>query len=120
MPYCGQVHHSSPFMHRSEYLAQLPAGADRKAHHRAYYAQFVTPAHFARLERLVGMIDRIKASQDPYFNNILLSTWDTLAVPVPAESTKRLRDCGDYPTLAGAVCILKEAASQIREGSANV
>ena len=107
-------------MHRSEYLAQFSTVINRRAHHRAYYAQFVTPAHFDRLKRLVGMIDKIKASQDPHLNNIPLSAWDILSVPLPAESAQRMRDCGDYPTLAGAVCILKEAANQIREGSVNV
>lgn len=111
---------AAPLMQRSEYLAQPPAKADRYAHHRAYYAQFVTPAHFAKLKSLVGMVDKIKASQDPHLNNIPLSVWDTLAVPLPAESAKRMRACGDYPTLAGSVCVLKEAANQIREGSVNV
>lgn len=103
---------------RAEYLA---AGqADSKAAHRAYYAQFVVPAHFADLGNLMGLIERIKSSNDPHFNNILLSTWDRIAVPVAAESTARMKECGDYPTLAGAVCILKEAAQQIREGSAKI
>ena len=106
-------------MQRSEYLSPSP-GTDRMAHHRAYYAQFVTPAHFGRLKQRVGMIDRIKRSVDPHFNDIQLSVWDLMAEPVPAESVKRMRDCGDYSTLAGAVCILKEAAQQIREGVVNV
>ena len=77
----------------------------------------MTAAHFARLK---GLIDKIKASQDPHFNDIELSVWDHLSLPVPMESNTLLRKCGDYPTLAGAVCILKEAAQQVREGSANV
>ncbi len=102
---------------RSDYLAT--GQTDRMAAHRAYYAQFVTPAHFGRLRRLVGLIDRIKSSNDPHFNNIPLSTWDRMSVPVPAESAAKMKECGDYITLAGAVCILKEAAQQIREGSSN-
>jgi hypothetical protein len=99
---------------RTAYLAHsLP---DQKTAHRAYYAQFVTPAHFSRLKSLA---DQIKCSQDPYFNDIELSAWDRLAVPIPAGSASIMRECGDYPTLAGAVCILKEAARQIREGSYN-
>jgi hypothetical protein len=103
---------------RAEYLA--PGQTDPKAAHRAYYAQFVTPAHFARLGNLLGLIERIKSSNDPHFNNIQLSTWDRMAVPLSAESAARMKECGDYPTLAGAVCILKEAAQQIREGSAKI
>ena len=100
---------------RAEYLA--PDQTDPKAAHRAYYAQFVTPAHFTRLGNLLGLIERIKSSNDPHFNNIQLSIWDRMAVPVPAESAARMKECGECPTLAGAVCILKEAAQQIREGS---
>jgi predicted aminopeptidase len=103
---------------RSEYLA--PGQADRMAAHRAYYAQLVTPAHFDRLRKRVGMVDRIKKSQDKHFNDIPLSVWDLMAASVPAETARIMRECGDYPTLAGAVCILKEAAQQVREGSANV
>ena len=99
---------------RAAYLAHsLP---DQKTAHRAYYAQFVTPAHFSRLKSLT---DRIKCSRDPHFNDIELRIWDRLAVPVPAESARIMGECGDFPTLAGAVCILKEAAQQIREGSYN-
>lgn len=107
----------STLINRSDYLAANRP--DAKAAHRAYYAQFVTPAHLRRLAGHAGMVGRIKASQDPHFNDIPLSVWDVLAVPVPAESAILLKECGDYPTLAGAVCILKEAAQQIREGSAN-
>jgi hypothetical protein len=104
---------------RAEYMAD-PRHANRtkqQAAHRAYYAQFVTPAHFTRLKSLA---DRIKASKDRHFNNIDLKVWDRLSLPIPMESNSLLLKCGDFPTLAGAVCILKEAAQQIREGSANV
>ena len=99
---------------RTAYLAH--SSPDQKTAHRAYYAQFVTPAHFSRLKSLAN---RIKLSRDPHFNDIELRTWDRLAVPIPAGSVSIMRECGDYPTLAGAVCILKEAAQQIKEGSYN-
>ena len=99
---------------RAEYLTGQP---DTKTAHRAYYAQFVTPAHFTRLKPL---LDSIKSSKDPHFNDIKISVWDRLSLPVPMESNTLLHKCGDHPTLAGAVCVLKEAAQQIREGSANV
>jgi hypothetical protein len=96
---------TDPLISRSDYIA----GA---ASHRAYYAQFVTPAHFARL---VSIADRIKESTDPHFSDIPIAVWDALAVPVPAETAATMRQCGDYPTLAGAVCTLKEAARQMRD-----
>lgn len=108
---------------RSAYLAG-PAdnGKDRRLSlHRAYHAQFVTSAHVGELVRS-GMIERIRKSRDPHFNDIPLSDWDSLAMsfPIPQVTLAKMRECGDYPTLAGAVCILKEAARQIREGTANV
>jgi len=115
--------HAQPTMaeliSRAEYMAD-PRHADRvwqQAAHRAYYAQFVTPAHFIRLKNLPF---DIKSSKDPHFNDIPISAWDELSWPIPMESNTLLRKCGDFPTLAGAVCILREAAQQIREGSANV
>jgi hypothetical protein len=104
---------------RAEYLADPRIGDPllRRIVHREYYAQFVTPAHFARLKAIT---DRIKASKDPYFNDIDLKVWDKLSLPIPMESNTLLHKCGDYPTLCGAVCILKEAAQQIKEGLANV
>ena len=82
--------------------------------HRAYYAQFITPAHKSRILNNIG-IERLQRSDDHYFNDIPLELWDKISVPVPAQSAKLLRECGDYPTLAGAVCIMKEAARQMIE-----
>jgi hypothetical protein len=80
-----------------------------KASHREYYAQFVTPSHFAALK---SMRDRIMKSTDPHFNDIALKWWDSVSVACP---TAKMKECGDYPTLAGSVCILKEAARQMKE-----
>jgi hypothetical protein len=123
MLYSEEVNHTTAMtiptdlITRADYMARYSPLSDveRSALHRAYYAQFVTAAHFARLQRRVGMIEKIKKSQCPHFNNIPLSTWDLLALPLPAESVAAMKACGDYPTLAGAVCTLKEAAEQIRE-----
>ena len=84
--------------------------------HRAYYAQFVVDAHYSRLSNSVG-IDRILASKDEHFNDIPLELWDKVSAPVPAVTAQIMRECGDYPTLAGAVCTLKEAARQLKEAA---
>lgn len=97
---------------REQYMA-APL-AERRAAHRKYYGQFVTPAIKALVLIRIGK-DRIVASQDPHFNDIPLNEWDNLAVlhqsslAIPEENGKR------YWSLGGGVCILKEAASQIRE-----
>ena len=95
---------------RSDYLK--PGQSDKKAAHRNYYAQFVCGEHFSRLGQLK---ERIMASKDEHFNDIPLAIWDQLSIPIPAKSARLLKECGDYPTLCGAVCILKEAANQIRD-----
>ena len=95
---------------RKEYLA---TGGHQV--HRAYYAQFVTPAHKLRLINNIGM-NRLEQSKEKYFNDIPLEIWDAISNPIPAESAKLLRECGDYPTLAGAVCIMKECARQLVDG----
>jgi hypothetical protein len=80
--------------------------------HRAYYAQFVTNDHKNRV-RLIGL-DRILESKDKNFNDIPLDEWDRRVIsPVPLDTVKLMKECGDYPTRAGSVCILKEAAQQI-------
>ncbi len=86
--------------------------ADKFAIHCAYYAQFITAAHLARLKR-IGYT-KIRESNDPHFNDIPLTEWDRLSLPIPHDSVTRMKECGDYPTLSGAVCILKEAARQYR------
>ncbi len=105
----GAVKGTKPMITRKEYLA-----TGGNATHRAYYAQFITPAHKQRLLNNIG-IHRLERSKCHYFNDIPLEIWDAIAVPVPAQSAKLLKECGDYPTLAGAVCILKECARQLVE-----
>jgi hypothetical protein len=95
--------------------------------HRQYYAQFVDAGVLSRVTFHIGK-DKIQASTNPHFNDIPLAKWDSLYPAkwdrlyplVPAHIDKAMRDCGDYPTLAGMVCIAKEAAEQIREGANNV
>ncbi len=94
---------------RKEYLA-----TGGRAIHRAYYSQFITSTHKDRILRNIGL-DKLQQSNDHYFNDIPLELWDKISLPVPAESAKLLKDCDDFPTLAGAVCIMKECARQMIE-----
>jgi len=82
--------------------------------HRTYYSQFVTDEMKRRVLTFIGK-DKVVESTDPHFNNIGLHRWDAIAQPCPCDVAKLLMEAGDYPTLAGLVCILKEAAQQIRE-----
>ena len=96
--------------------------------HRAYYAQFVTRAAKALVERTVG-IDALKASTDPFMNDIPLAVWDQMAggsgrahagdskvyrIPHHVPYAK-LKEAGDGYSLSVGVSILKEAARQLVE-----
>ena len=86
--------------------------------HREYYAQFVTHETLEYVKRHIGL-RKLLASKDQHFNDIPLKSWDFLTEGLFVFEKKwiepLLRACRDYPTLAGGVCILKEAAEQIRE-----
>lgn len=99
---------------RKQYLDATRA--EGPAMHRAYYGQFVTEGIKSRVLNHFGLAE-ILASEDPSFNDIALQRWDNVLNwnGLPAETAKLLRAMGDYPTMAGAVCIAKEAARQIKE-----
>ena len=83
--------------------------------HRQYYAQFVTPHMLAQVVASIGA-ERLAKSKDPHLNDIPLATWDQLAGGMRTQlGREQLKLAGDFPSLAGAVCILKEAARQTLE-----
>lgn len=94
---------------------------NKRCTHRQYYAQFVTPAVLKLVKDHIGD-DTVKASKDPYFNDTPLKRWDDISVAFKQE----LSIAPQYKEwlgvreplwcLSSAVCILKEAANQIREG----
>mgnify|MGYP006375063789 FL=1 len=79
--------------------------------HREYYSQFVTPSIIDAVKKYIG-VNRINKSTDPHLNDIKLAEWDSLAPYVHAD----FKSYGDSRTLSGCVCILKEAARQIKDG----
>ena len=89
---------------------------NKEATHREYYSQFVTEGVKQRVKIAFKMKDLIEG-QNQHFNNILLQWWDKLMPVVPFDINSKLKACGDYPTLAGVVCILKEGAMQIVESN---
>jgi len=60
-----------------------------KVSHREWYAQFVTSETINRVSLIIGK-DRIKASIDPYFNDIPLYEWD--AIVKTYGVTSRIRE----------------------------
>lgn len=89
---------------RTQYL-------DRECSLTAYYSQFVTDATKRVVKSYIGL-RKLKNSTDEHFNDIPLQTWDSLPI---AYNRQAMESCGDYLTLAGHVCIMKEAARQILE-----
>jgi hypothetical protein len=88
---------------------------DGKCTHRQYYAQFVN-TEVKRLVRRRWTVERLqKYFAEPERHKIPLYKWDALGLPLSAVHA--LEQAGDYYTLAGQVCILKEAARQIVEES---
>lgn len=79
--------------------------------HSQYYGQFVTSAVKHAVIFSIGK-EAIVKSNDPHFNDIPLRKWHLLSFPV---NSQKLKEAGDYLTLAGKVCIAKQAARQIKE-----
>ena len=78
--------------------------------YREYNAQFVTKYIINLVKSNIGL-DRILNSKDEHLNDIRLSEWDRLANCINPD----FKSCGDFTSLAGKVCVLKEAAKQIKE-----
>jgi len=81
---------------------------DKQVTHRQYFGQFVTPEIRSLVERYIG-IERIKSSTDERLNDIPLQEWDMLTHSL-GNSYPDGNNC-----LGSKVCILKEAAKQIKE-----
>lgn len=101
---------------RADYMAG-------KVTHRQYYAQFVTPYVTQAVLRAIGR-DTIIKSTNEHFNDIQLYRWDAIIgwsdfgrVPVALNlgCGKMLRECGDSVSASTLICIMKEAAQQIKE-----
>jgi hypothetical protein len=83
-----------------------------KVTHREYYAQFVND-DIKRNVRFLGINAIKKAYEiDPLLNTISLAAWDSCG-RCPRSVAERMREAGDYPTMAGMVCLHKEAAKQL-------
>lgn len=49
---------------------------------------------------------------DPHLNRIPLQYWDSLALAMQMTLRRRLKECGDYFSLAGGVCAVKHIAKR--------
>jgi hypothetical protein len=108
-------------MKRSEYMDNYHGGEEGAKLHRTYYAQFVTDEVRELVLRCIGA-DKIITSSNAHFNDIPLAKWDRMVTcrMMPASVSERLKEAGDWFGLGSGVCILKEAAQQIRDTAQNV
>jgi hypothetical protein len=102
------VYSRKAYMNDPSHLTGAPA-ADRRAAHRRYYGQFVSEATIRRVVQAIGA-DALRRSTDQHLNDIPLEQWDRLTPHLPLA--RRFEAAGDYATLAGLVCVAKEAARQ--------
>jgi len=82
-----------------------------KCTHSEYYGQLVTQGMKEHVARAIPQA--LAKSTDPVFNDISLSTWDRLGMAYGLRS--EFEELGDNRSKAGMVCVLKEAARQIKE-----
>lgn len=86
---------------------------DGDATHREYYAQFVTEGIRQSVAQRIGHEKLKTASGDPHLNSIPLEEWDGISHFAHTSGVfEKMKAAGDALTLAGSVCILKEAARQ--------
>ncbi len=72
------------------------------------------------VEQTIG-IDRLKKSEDDSFNDVTaLIEWDSLGYRFNnTDLNKKMKECGDYTTLGGLVCVGKSAARLLLKGINN-
>ena len=82
-----------------------------KCTHEEYYGQLVTQGMKDHVVRAIPQA--LAKSTDPVFNDIPLSTWDRLGMVYNLRD--EFKALGDIKSTAGMVCVLKEAARQVKE-----
>ena len=115
-------------MTRNEYINRYSGktAEEQTALHRAYYAQFVTPAVLHYVQSAIGK-NRLLGSTDPHLNDIPLVMWDRMEPVIRSMCLSRMGNVNGAVSvdefgrrtiawsLSDAVCIAKEAARQFIE-----
>lgn len=88
---------------------------NNKCTHEQYYLQYATPGIVARVKRSVNLDILRKCKTDDEIRAVYpLTFWDNVIGLCPADVAKMMRENGDYPTLAGMVCLAKAVANSLR------
>lgn len=85
-----------------------------KCTHRQYYGQFVNEKIKNTIKSWLPELIKCIDDGDIHFNNIKLIRWDCLPL-FGSDTHYKFKECGDYLTKAGAVCLYKEAGMQLIE-----
>ena len=85
-----------------------------KCTHAEYYGQLVTQNMKNHIT--LAIPQALERSTDPNFNDIPLSTWDRMGLAYGLRN--EFSALGDIKSMAGMVCVLKEAARQVKEETA--
>jgi hypothetical protein len=92
-------------MNRQEYL-ESPGN-----NHRTYYAQYVSLHIKNIIEAYIG--NDIRKFND--LNNINITVWERLVSFIPKYTFDKVKANGDNNSVNTGICILKEAARQIKD-----
>lgn len=77
-----------------------------------YYGQFITGAVRHNLTSRKGFLDKLSESKKDNFSDVTsLKVW--YSFDGGSIATDKMKECGDYLTKAGLVCIYKLAARQM-------
>ena len=93
-------------MTRKEYIA------NSSELHRQYNAQFVNNSIKVAVKNYFG-IDALLNSNDKHLNDIPLEQWDSVGTRFKSHLNKEMKKQGDFVSMAGIVCVMKEAAKQL-------
>lgn len=66
-----------------------------------------------------ALIERVRkalADGDEHLNTIPLRLWDSMAIACSSTFSRALKEHGDFYSLAGGVCCLKQAAKDAANG----
>lgn len=98
-------------MTRQRYMAPYESRQEAGRRHRFYYAQMVTPEVRAIVERHFPAAElAISQNKDGCWNEYGLQEWDRVYIRGLIEPL--MKQLGDSWSLAGNVCVAKEAAKQ--------
>lgn len=108
-------------LHEGRYVDDIPAQSPTRAQylngectHREFYGAVVKDAGI-RYTPEDFIVQRAMESKDGHYNDIPLTAWDAEAAVARPAISRALKAHGDFWSLAGGLCVVKEAVRQVIE-----